>query len=237
MSGQTEVAKLLLKQGANIKATDNEGYAPLHLASINGQTEVVKLLLNQGADIKATDNEKCTALHLACMNGQTKVAKILIDKMLSKNSKIEKPRFLNEHKELSPYWDYTKSKIGLLLKKLENKAKNLQDRGHTQAFNEAKRIVELLHNLNQDYFFTKKISYDNYQTNALDVIKQNRSELDKHRGYKKILGNLVIGIATLGAAQVLNKICSGSFLFFKQTSSSECLENLSNAIKNPPRPS
>src|ERR1043165_3032263 len=238
MNGQTKAAELLLKQGADIKATTDEGYTPLHLACMHDQTKVAELLLKKGADVEATDNKGFTPLHLACIDDKTEIAKILIDYVLSKNSKIGKPRFLIEHK-LSPHWDYTNSKIKPFLEKLEKKAKDLQNRGHTQAYSQAKYIVEQLHVLNQTYF-TKEIPYDTYRTSAMDVINKNQSELNKHRGFKKILGNLMIGITTLGAAQVLNKICNGRFLFFKQTSSSKCLENLNNVIKkmeNSPRPS
>jgi|ERR1043165_9897163 len=238
LNGQIKVAELLLKQGADIKATTDEGYTPLHLACMHDQTKVAELLLKKGADVEATDNKGFTPLHLACIDDKTEIAKILIDYVLSKNSKIGKPRFLIEHK-LSPHWDYTNSKIKPFLEKLEKKAKDLQNRGHTQAYSQAKYIVEQLHVLNQNYF-TKEIPYDTYRTSAMDVINKNQSELNKHRGFKKILGNLMIGITTLGAAQVLNKICNGRFLFFKQTSSSKCLENLNNVIKkmeNSPRPS
>src|ERR1043165_9239532 len=238
LNGQIKAAELLLKQGADIKATTDEGYTPLHLACMHDQTKVAELLFKKGADVEATDNKGFTPLHLACIDDKTEIAKILIDYVLSKNSKIGKPRFLIEHK-LSPHWDYTNSKIKPFLEKLEKKAKDLQNRGHTQAYSQAKYIVEQLHVLNQTYF-TKEIPYDTYRTSAMDVINKNQSELNKHRGFKKILGNLMIGITTLGAAQVLNKICNGRFLFFKQTSSSKCLENLNNVIKkmeNSPRPS
>ncbi|HEY2566854.1 MAG TPA: hypothetical protein VGH95_04020 [Candidatus Aquirickettsiella sp.] len=120
--------------------------------------------------------------------------------------------------------------INLQLNKLENKAINLRDRGHTLASSKAIHIVELLRGLNQDFFIEKKINYDNYRSRAFDVINQNRSVLDQHRGYKQILGNLLILIATLGTGLLVNKACTGNFMFFK-TNSSQHINVLNNMLE------
>jgi len=57
-----QVAKLLLKDGANLEARDREGRTPLILAAGNGETAVVKLFLDKGAGIEATDENGQTAL-------------------------------------------------------------------------------------------------------------------------------------------------------------------------------
>lgn len=64
-----------------------------------------------------------------------------------------------------------------------------------------------------------------------DSLQEERPELDKHRGYKQILGNLLILICTLGTGQLINKACTGNFLFFKTTDSSKQIDKINDAIK------
>ncbi|RDH40119.1 MAG: hypothetical protein CFE62_005360 [Candidatus Aquirickettsiella gammari] len=70
-----------------------------------------------------------------------------------------------------------------------------------------------------------------HKEKSLDIINEERPELDKHRGYKQILGNLLILICTLGTVQLINKACTGNFLFFKKTDSSKLIDNVSNMIE------
>jgi hypothetical protein len=117
------------------------------------------------------------------------------------------------------------------LSELENKAKDLRDRGHNEAFDKATTIVNALRELNRDYFTEKKIDYNTYKEKSLKLIHQERPELDKHRGCQQILANLLIFIVTLGTAQLVNKACNGNFLFFNSTDSAKKLDNLSQAIE------
>lgn len=123
------------------------------------------------------------------------------------------------------------AQIDRQLNQVENKAKNLCDRGHTLAYCKAIGIVHLLRDLNHDYFKEKKIDYKTYKAKAFCIIYLARSELDKHRGYKQILGNLLILIATLGTGQLLNKAFNGHFLFFKKTDSSKHIDTLHQLIE------
>jgi hypothetical protein len=61
----TELAKLLIKAGANVKCVDESGYTPLHYSANNGNVPLVKCFLEQGVDVhaKAADGET-TALDL-----------------------------------------------------------------------------------------------------------------------------------------------------------------------------
>eukprot|EP00058_Branchiostoma_floridae_P021213 XP_002606703.1 hypothetical protein BRAFLDRAFT_72529 [Branchiostoma floridae] len=76
--GQTEVAELLIKNGANLEARNLVYQVPLHVASRYGQTEVAELLIKNGADLEARNSEYQTSLHVASSYGQTEVSELLI---------------------------------------------------------------------------------------------------------------------------------------------------------------
>jgi hypothetical protein len=120
--------------------------------------------------------------------------------------------------------------IELQLDSLEKKADDLTHRGHTLAASEAKHMVTLLRCLNHMYFKEKRIGYYDYKSKALDIVNQARPELEQHRGYKEILGNLIFLISTLGAAFIVNKVVNGHFLFFQKTDSAKQLDAISQAL-------
>ena len=57
------VVKLLLKQGADIEAKDNQGWTPLFIAAKKKREDMVKFLLTRGANIQATEKSGKTILH------------------------------------------------------------------------------------------------------------------------------------------------------------------------------
>ena len=62
VTGQTEAAKLLIKSGASLSATNNDGATALHTAAFFGQPEMVKLLLQSGAEVNAKNERGETPL-------------------------------------------------------------------------------------------------------------------------------------------------------------------------------
>ena len=72
------VIKLLLKQGADVNAKDEDGCTPLHRASNKGFPEIVKLLIKNGADVNATDKD-WTPLHQAALWDRIDIVKVLIE--------------------------------------------------------------------------------------------------------------------------------------------------------------
>jgi len=80
-ANQTESLELLLKAGAKIDASDNEGTTPLILASKGGKYEAVEWLLDHGADINAEDNKGKSALDWAKANGHQKIVDLLQNKL------------------------------------------------------------------------------------------------------------------------------------------------------------
>ena len=79
--------RLLLDNGADIEARDEEGDTPLMRAASHGQTEVFKLLLERGAKTRIRDKQGMTPLiaaacacAVATMNSTYDIMKILLDR-------------------------------------------------------------------------------------------------------------------------------------------------------------
>ena len=75
-----ELVRLLVEQGADIRARDNCHKTPLHVAAEKGQTDTVSYLVNQGADLNSRDKDGLIALYYALKEGHATTAKVLIDK-------------------------------------------------------------------------------------------------------------------------------------------------------------
>ncbi len=67
--GFTDIARLLIDQGANVNWIDGEGVTPLILASFKGHIELVELLLAHKADVTVRDQWDRTALDYALRRG------------------------------------------------------------------------------------------------------------------------------------------------------------------------
>lgn len=76
--GQTEVARYLMAQGADIAARDVDGDTPLHWAASAGQQEMIELLMTNGALVDARNNGQATPLVYAAMRGHEDAARLLI---------------------------------------------------------------------------------------------------------------------------------------------------------------
>ena len=72
-----ELARLLIKRGANVNCRGEEGVSPLHEAVGGGQLEFAKLLLEHGANVNAKDDNGKTPLATALEYKQDAVAAFL----------------------------------------------------------------------------------------------------------------------------------------------------------------
>lgn len=124
--------------------------------------------------------------------------------------------------------------IEIQLDTLFIKADDLTNRGFNDAGDVVHKLIFNLKKLNRTYFQEKKIEkeeeYKEYKFIAINIIDGARPILEQHRGYKKILTNLVALILTLGIAFIVNKAVNGHFLFFQKTNSSEQLDKLDQSI-------
>jgi ankyrin repeat protein len=77
VEGETQKIQRLLKKGANIEATDSDGWTALMLATYNEHAPTCALLLEKGANIEAKDNIGRTALMIAARFGKTETAEFL----------------------------------------------------------------------------------------------------------------------------------------------------------------
>jgi ankyrin repeat protein len=76
--GRTDTVKLLLDQGLNISATDDNGMTALLYASSAENSATLQLLLDRGAPPLACDRSGASALHFAAMVGDPEKLKILL---------------------------------------------------------------------------------------------------------------------------------------------------------------
>ncbi|CAH0549306.1 unnamed protein product [Brassicogethes aeneus] len=79
LTGNVEMANVLVSNGADINAQDINGYSPLMFAVYKNHTETVEFLINQGADVNlrgSKDNR--TALHVAAATGNIEMSNVLV---------------------------------------------------------------------------------------------------------------------------------------------------------------
>jgi ankyrin repeat protein len=72
------MAQMLVRAGANVKATNRYGVTPLYSAALNGNAEMIELLIKAGADVETALPEGETALMTAARTGKVDAVKVLL---------------------------------------------------------------------------------------------------------------------------------------------------------------
>ena len=80
ISGDKDIVRQQLEQGADKAARDQKGMTPLHWAATRSHEEVLQLLLEMNTEIDAKDDEGMTALHHAASTNNVKIVRALLDK-------------------------------------------------------------------------------------------------------------------------------------------------------------
>jgi len=86
--GRCEVARVLLRHGADTEIRDAFGHSPRDLASQEGDVEMLQVLLEHGVDVNSSDeNIRQTALHSASAFGEVATARLLLENGADVNAK------------------------------------------------------------------------------------------------------------------------------------------------------
>jgi len=72
------LCSILIEQGADVNAKDNNGTTPLIYAAQSGQTELCSILIEQGANVNAKDCFDRTPLSYAYHSNLTEVFNLLM---------------------------------------------------------------------------------------------------------------------------------------------------------------
>lgn len=88
---QTEIAKVLLEQGANpgLQATNPSKVNALHAAVAKGNYELCELLVATGMDLNLGQTQQVTALHSAAHRGNLKMVQLLVENGADIHAKME----------------------------------------------------------------------------------------------------------------------------------------------------
>src|ERR1041385_1592914 len=70
--------RALLKQHANVNASQVDGMTALHWAAHLDDLETARMLINAGASVNATNQYGVAPLSLACENGNTELVELLL---------------------------------------------------------------------------------------------------------------------------------------------------------------
>jgi hypothetical protein len=89
ISGNIKIAKILIHQGLDVNARDENGVTLLHIAALSNQEQLARLLLKRGGgadpNLKASDG--LSALHMAVNNHDMGIVKLLLKKGAEVNAR------------------------------------------------------------------------------------------------------------------------------------------------------
>ena len=115
---------------------------------------------------------------------------IQLEREFAKFSELKTISF-QESRHYIPPRIHQRAVVEVALDELEVKAAQLLSRCHYTASIAAHQLLICLRTLTQDYFVTRRIHFQIYRQQALAAIAASKPVLEKHRGFKQILGGIV----------------------------------------------
>ena len=88
-TGNLDTVQILISNGAELNAKDQDGITPLMWASSYGYSDIVKMLIVNGADVNAIDNNGETPLYYAVYNNYEDGVKVLLANGASADSNFK----------------------------------------------------------------------------------------------------------------------------------------------------
>lgn len=83
------ISNVLITRNIDINAKNNQGYTPLHIATVHKDEEMVRFLIWNKANINVTNKLGWPPLHLAIQSGDQEMTKLLIQKGADINAKAQ----------------------------------------------------------------------------------------------------------------------------------------------------
>ncbi len=77
--GNCGIARLLIDNGVDVNAVNEDGVTAIRMAIFNGHQDLVQLLIENGADVCAADQDGVTAIQAAAMHNRTEIVRLLIE--------------------------------------------------------------------------------------------------------------------------------------------------------------
>jgi len=89
--GDLQRCRALVLAGADLAASDEDGWTALHIAAVKEHSAITRLLLESGSPVGARGGKgSWTALHLAARKGNAETAKALLEAGAEVNGRIDK---------------------------------------------------------------------------------------------------------------------------------------------------
>jgi hypothetical protein len=110
--GDLEMVQVLLDCKADVNATDNYSWTPMHNVaqghSLPAKSDITRLLLERGADINARNNFGSTPLHVAAKNKRAGVTRVLLEHGANIGAKDNEGRTPSQVASQDGYEEFTK---------------------------------------------------------------------------------------------------------------------------------
>ncbi len=205
VSNGGRVVSVLLEQGANLNARNNEGKNALDIARKNSNSETMKLLLLQIIKLDPVEQKSCLS---NIENGIYK--NVLVYAMCEQPEYVDdlliamgkKDQYLAGYKEMTNFFDID-AHIDTFKEKLkEMEVKAIKNHRYDSAVSTAKVFIkdlmsakaDFLLNVDSEHLEGSKIQF---KEQCLNAANEARPVLKRHREWDKLIGSFILVVLTL----------------------------------------